>query len=72
MRSVATTMNSAPTLDWAKIWDEVDTWYQLACKKKPCKHCGHTEHDYPEWEDQQKAIQRTVNKHLRAAIDRSA
>ena len=52
------------TLEWAKIWDEVDGWYQNAHKKQQCKHCNHIEHQYADWEDQQKAIERIVNKHL--------
>jgi len=58
----------APTLDWNKVWDEVDSWYQAACSKKRCKTCGHTDLDYPEWDDQQRAIERTVNKHVKKLL----
>lgn len=60
------------TLDWTKIWAECDAWYEQACHvRKSCKHCGHEDRDYPEWEDQQKAIQRIVNKHFHRAIERT-
>ena len=54
----------ANALDWAKVWADVDEWYQAAHKKERCKHCGHLDHYYPDWDDQQNAIEKMVNKQL--------
>jgi len=55
-------------LEWDAIWDEFDKWYQTSAIKHHCADCKH-EHilttEYPDWEDQQDAIARIVNKYLR-------
>jgi len=55
-------------LEWDAIWDEFNKWYQASATKHHCADCKQ-EHilttEYAEWEDQQKAIQRIVTKHMR-------
>lgn len=52
-------------LDWKQIWNEFDVWYKSHTDLK-CKTCGHkTWHAADEWENQQKAIQRIINRMLK-------
>jgi hypothetical protein len=49
-------------LNWKTIWKEFDSWYNR--KDKKCKKCGSHGPNIPDWEDQQGAIKRIVNKHI--------
>ena len=51
-------------LDWVKVWEEFDLWYENAVKENRCEKCNNSQTEYPEWEDQKKAIRRMVNKRL--------
>lgn len=54
----------AKKLDWDKVWQAFEDWYR-AGKPTACKHCGTRKYnEKDEWEVQQKAIQRIVNKEL--------
>ena len=51
-------------IDWQQLWDEFDDWAQED-RSKHCGKCGHTERNYPEWEDQQKKIEKLVSRALK-------
>lgn len=54
----------AKKLNWEKVWQDFENWYR-ADKPATCRHCGTRQHNLKdEWETQQKAIQRIVNKEL--------
>jgi hypothetical protein len=61
-------------LNWEQIWDEIDSWYQERSKvlrrKTKCASCGHSTETDPEWDEQQKAIQRIVEKHIKGHDER--
>ena len=45
---------------WATVWAEYEEWFERRCGRA-CKTCGHKDlFKVPEWEDQQKFIQRAV------------
>lgn len=53
------------TIDWNKVWNEFNTWFNTQ-RKPPCKTCGQRNLlDHPEWEDQQDKIQKLVNAQVR-------
>ena len=50
-------------IDWDRLWDDHDTWWQNALlKQKRCKKCHHHIENEPDWEDQKKIIQKLVEK----------
>lgn len=51
-------------INWGKLWDSFERW--LATDRRTCcPRCDYIEKNYPEWEDQQRKIQRLVNAQLR-------
>ena len=46
-------------INWKKVWKDFDKW--LDKYRNECPHCKHIE-DSPEWDLQQAAIQRIINK----------
>jgi len=52
-------------LNWKQIWKEQDAWYLKA--DKACKDCGRTE--APEWDAQQRKIQRLVNVQIKQLME---
>jgi hypothetical protein len=52
----------ASKINWVKFWNRFDEWYN-GKESNQCKECGHQPYDSePEWEDQQKWIQREINR----------
>ena len=52
-------------LEWDAIWEDFEEWYEKKDQSTYCDTCKHTHFASPEWEDQQVAIARIVNKHVR-------
>lgn len=50
-------------IDWKSIWESFDAWTESR-DSETCKACGHISHDYPEWDEQMRKIERLVNAQI--------
>lgn len=51
-------------INWQKVWLAFDQWTESR-DSKTCKTCHHTTHEYPDWDEQQRKIERLVNAQMR-------
>lgn len=55
-----------PRIDWKRVWDEFSVWWHAEVdKRKVCTTCGHRQNSDPEWPEQEKIIQRIVDRQLK-------
>lgn len=54
-----------PKVNWRRIWADFDKWCQTYLNEK-CSSCGRLHHEFPDWPDQKRKIQRLVNAQLEA------
>lgn len=58
-------MEEGVKINWKKVWDDFDEWCASKEEAPQCKSCGKRDYEFPDWDEQQKAIQRIVNGQLK-------
>lgn len=54
------------TINWKKVWDEFGTWFmEESTKRNTCTKCNNIESCSPDWEEQERKIQKLVNIEVR-------
>lgn len=53
------------TIDWNKLWNDFDKWYNKKVKPQRCTKCKYNKYNEPEWDEQQRQIQRLINAQVR-------
>lgn len=56
------------TIDWKKIWDKYNDWFEDLDRRQKCNTCGHTARNDPEWEDQQEKIKQLIDEQVREIV----
>jgi hypothetical protein len=52
-------------IEWGRLWEEMDSWYQEAEKTNHCKTCGKADRSYPDWDEQMSKIMELVEEQLK-------
>lgn len=53
------------TLNWDKIWGDFDKWLESAEEEDKCLECGHRDYTAADWSEQQKQIEKLVERAIK-------